>query len=180
MPYVAFKMTVLGVLSESPLAIFLVVSVGLLVAILLAIPTTGWVSQKMANVLTFFSLEKFRKPPPLLSKGDALAMQGRIGDAFHVFRQFLKNHPRDLEIYSRLIDLAFGPMQDAELGDAIIAFGVKRLDRRGRRVIKRRRNAIVLGELYPLKHLGWRENTEYVHPKVEIPDTLKGQFAPKS
>lgn len=169
---------VLGAIGESPLAIFLLVSVGLLVAILLAIPTTGWVSQKMANVLSFFSLEKFRKPPPLLSKGDALAMQGRVGDAFHVFRQYLKDHPRNLEIYSRLIDLAFGPMQDAELGDAIIAFGVKRLDRRGRRVIKRRKNAILFGELYPLKHLGWREEAEYVHPKVEIPEELKGQFAP--
>lgn len=172
-------MMVFAGINQSPLAIFLLVSIGLLVAILLAIPTTGWVSQKMANVLSFFSLEKFRKPPPLLSKGDALAMQGRVGDAFHIFRQFLKDHPRDLEIYSRLIDLAFGPMQDAELGDAIIAFGVKRLDRRGRRVIKRRRNAIVLGELYPMKHLGWRQETEYVHPKVEIPEELKGQFAPK-
>ena len=171
---------VLGAIGESPLAIFLLVSAGLLVAILLAIPATDWVSQKMADVLSFFSLEKFRKPPPLLSKGDALAMQGRVGDAFHVFRQYLKVHPRNLEIYSRLIDLAFGPMQDVELGDAIIAFGVKRLDRRGRRVIKRRRNAILVGELYPLKHLGWREEAEYVHPKVEIPEELKGQFTPPS
>ena len=46
---------VLGAIGESPLAIFLLVSVGLLVAIFLAIPTTGWVSQKMADVLSFFS-----------------------------------------------------------------------------------------------------------------------------
>lgn len=171
---------IFAAIDQSPLAIFLMVSAGLLLAILLAIPASGWISQKMANVLSFFSLEKFRRPPPLLSKGDALAMQGRVGDAFHVFRQFLKYHPREIEIYTRLVDLAFGPMQDAELGDAIIAYGVKRLDRRGRRVIKQRRNAIVLGELYPLKHLGWREETEYVHPKVEIPSELKGQFAPPS
>ena len=107
-------------------------------------------------------------------------MHGRVGDAFHVFRQYLKDHPRNLEIYSRLIDLAFGPMQDVKLGDAIIAFGVKRLNRRGRRVIKRRKNAILFGELYPLKHLWWREEVEYVHPKVEIPEELKGQFAPPS
>jgi hypothetical protein len=71
-------------------------------------------------------------------------------------------------------------MQDAEMGDAIIAFGKKRLDRRGRRVIRERRNAIVLGQLYPLKHLGWRKMTESEHPKVEIPEALKGQFAPPS
>lgn len=169
---------ILAITDKGPLAIFLLVSAVLIMAILLALPATHWVSQKMSNVLSFFSLEKFRQPPPLLSRGDALAMQGRVGDAFHIFRQFLKNHPRDLEIYTRLIDLAFGPMQDVELGDAIIAFGVKRLDRRGRRVIKQRRNAIVLGELYPLKHLGWRGQTEYEHPKVEIPSELKGQFAP--
>jgi len=107
-------------------------------------------------------------------------MQGEVMEAFHLFRRFLKEHPLDLEVYSRLIDLAYGPLQDVELGDAVLAFGKKRLDRRGRRVIRERRNAIVLGDLYPLKHLGWRQETEYVHPKVEIPEALKGQFAPPS
>jgi hypothetical protein len=50
---------VLGAIGESPLAIFLLVSVGLLVAIFLAIPTTGWVSQKMADVLSFFRWKNF-------------------------------------------------------------------------------------------------------------------------
>ena len=171
---------ILALTIKSPLAIFFMVSAAFVVAVFLAIPTTHWVSQRMANALSFFSMERFRRPPPLLSQGDALAMQGEVGAAFHLFRQFLKKHPRNLEIYSRLIDLSFGPMQDAELGDAIIAFGKKRLDRRGRRVIRERRNAIVLGELYPLKHLGWRKLTEYEHPKVEIPEALKGQFAPPS
>ncbi|MCX8238075.1 MAG: hypothetical protein OSB05_04575 [Akkermansiaceae bacterium] len=161
-------------------AIFSMVVAAIVVAIFLAIRTTHWVSQRMANSLSFFSLERFRNPPPLLSQGDALAMQGDVSGAFHLFRQFLKKHPRNLEIYSRLIDLSFGPMQDAEMGDAIIAFGKKRLDRRGRRVIRERRNAIVLGQLYPLKHLGWRKMTESEHPKVEIPEALKGQFAPPS
>jgi len=160
--------------------IFVVVALGILAAILLAIPAANWVSEKMANVLSFFSLERFRKPPPMLSHGDALAMQGEVMEAFHLFRRFLKEHPLDLEVYSRLIDLAYGPLQDVELGDAVLAFGKKRLDRRGRRVIRERRNAIVLGDLYPLKHLGWRQETEYVHPKVEIPEALKGQFAPPS
>ncbi len=166
-------------IQHAPFAIFTVAALAIL-GILFAIPITHWVSQRMANALSFFSQERFRTPPPLLSRGDALAMQGEVAEAFHVFRQFLKKHPEDLEVYSRLIDLAFGPMQDAQLGDAIIAFGKKRLDKRGRRVILERRNAIVLGELYPLKHLGWRKETEYVHPKVEIPEALKGQFAPKS
>jgi len=165
---------------NNAVSIFMLVAAALMVAILLAIPATHWISQRMANVLSFFSLERFRKPPPLLSRGDALAMQGEVAAAFHVFRQFLKQHPRDLEVYCRLIDLAFGPMQDAKLGDAIIAFGKKRLDRRGRRVIRERRNAVVLGELYPLKHLGWRQETEYFHPKVEIPESMKGQFAQQS
>ena len=164
----------------SAVGIAVVVAFGVVAAILLAIPFAHWVSQKMANVLSFFSLEKFRKPPPMLSHGDALAMQGEVMAAFHLFRKFLKTHPRDLEVYSRLIDLAYGPMQDAELGDAVLAFGKKRLDKRGRRVIRERRNAIVLGDLYPLKHLGWRQDTEYVHPKVEIPESMKGQFAPPS
>ena len=103
-----------------------------------------------------------------------------MGDLLNTAEKHEKHLPRNLEIYSRLIDLAFGPMQDAKLGDAIIAFGVKRLNRRGRRVIKRRKNAILFGELYPLKHLGWREEAEYVHPKVEIPEELKGQFTPPS
>lgn len=166
-------------LSQSPLAAFLVIFAVLFAAIILALPTTTWVSQRMANVLSFFSLERFRRPPPLLSKGDALAMRGEVYPAFNVFRRFLDHHPQDLEVYFRLIDLAFGPLQDAELGDAIIAYGVKRLDKRGRRVIKERRNAIVLGELYPFKHLAWRDETAYSHPKVEVPKLQRGQFAPK-
>ncbi|MGB0326210.1 MAG: hypothetical protein ACPGJR_01640 [Akkermansiaceae bacterium] len=166
-------------LNQSPMAVFLVVFAVLMAAILLALPTTHWISQRMANVLSFFSLEKFRRPPPLLSKGDALAMQGHVYPAFNVFRRFLDYHPQDIEVYFRLIDLAFGPMQNAELGDAIIAYGVKRLDKRGRRVIKERRNAIVLGELYPLKHLAWRDETAYSHAKVEVPKLQRGQFAPR-
>ena len=106
-------------------------------------------------------------------------MQGHVYPAFNVFRRFLDYHPQDIEVYFRLIDLAFGPMQNAELGDAIIAYGVKRLDKRGRRVIKERRNAIVLGELYPLKHLAWRDETAYSHAKVEVPKLQRGQFAPR-
>ncbi len=166
-------------LSQSPLAAFLVVFAVLIAAMVLAVPATHWVSQRMANVLSFFSLEKFRRPPPLLSKGDALAMQGQVYPAFNLFRRFLNYHPTDLDVYFRLIDLAFGPMQDPGLGDAIIAFGVKKLDKRGRRVIKERRNAIVLGELYPLKHLAWRDETAYSHKKVEVPKALRGQFKPK-
>lgn len=172
-------MMILASWENSPLAAILMVFFVLIAAILLALPTTSWISQRMANVLSFFSLEKFRRPPPLLSKGDALAMRGEIYPAFNVFHRFLKYHPTDLEVYSRLIDLAFGPMQDADLGDSIIAYGVKRLDRRGRRVIRERRNAIVLGELYPLKHLAWRDETAYSHPKVEVPKIQRGQFAPK-
>jgi len=166
-------------LESSPLAAFLVVFFVLIASIILALPATSWISQRMANVLSFFSLEKFRRPPPLLSKGDAMAMRGEVYPAFNVFHRFLKYHPTNLEVYSRLIDLAFGPMQDAELGDAIIAFGVKRLDKRGRRVIKERRNAIVMGELYPLKHLSWRDEAAYSHAKVEVPKLQRGQFAPK-
>ena len=106
-------------------------------------------------------------------------MRGELYPAFTLFRRFLNYHPQDLEVYFRLIDLAFGPMQDAELGDAIIAYSEKRLDKRGRRVLKQRRNAIVLGELYPLKHLAWRDETAYSHPKVEVPKLQRGQFAPK-
>ena len=170
----------IAAINQDPKTIFSMIAGGLLLAILLAIPAANWISQRMANVLSFFSRERFKQPPPLLSKGDALAMQGRVGDAFHIFREFLKAHPRDIEIYTRLIDLAFGPMQDAGLGDAIVAYGEKRLDQRGRRVLKTRRNAIVLGELYPLKHLRWRDDLEYQHEKVELPSELKGQFGPKS
>jgi hypothetical protein len=161
-----------------PTALFLIFAC-LIVAAILAIPVASWISEKLAQVLSFFSREKFRKSPPILSKGDALAMKGEVYPAFTLFRKLLTKHPQDIEIYYRLIDLAFGPMQDVELGDAIIAFGVKRLDKRPRRLIKERRNAIVLGELYPLKHLRWRDETTYNHPKVEVPTAQQGQFAPK-
>lgn len=169
----------LATIGQSPISAFFFIFAVFMAAIILALPVSHWVSQRMANVLSFFSLDRFRRPPPLLSKGDALAMRGEVYPAFTLFRRFLQYHPQDLDVYSRLIDLAFGPMQDAELGDAIIAYGVKRLDKRGRRVIKERRNAIVLGELYPLKHLAWRDETAYSHPKVEVPKFQRGQFAPK-
>ncbi len=167
------------VIKLSPEKFFILMAAAALLAVFLAIPVAAWLSQKVADVLSFFSTERFRKPPPLLSRGDALAMQGKVGDAFHVFRQFLKEHPQDLEVYCRLIDLAYGPMQDEGLGKAILAFGKKRLNQRGKRVITERRNAVLSGEVYPLKHLRWRKEREVDHPQVEIPEALRGQFAPK-
>ena len=50
-------------LNQSPMAVFLVVFAVLMAAMLLALPTTHWISQRMANVLSFFRSRSFAVHP---------------------------------------------------------------------------------------------------------------------
>lgn len=164
---------------HAPFAIFTIAGLALL-GIIFAIPITHWISGKMAEFLTFFPTTRFNKSQPLISHGIALTMQGRLHEATKFYEEFLKEHPGNLELYFNLIDLSFGPMNEPDYGEAMIAYADKRLKERERKMIRQRRDAILSGQIYPLKQLGWRKDKRSDHPEVAIPERLKGQFAPKS
>lgn len=169
----------LAFVDNAPFAIFTIAGLAL-AGIVFAIPFTHWISGKMASFLSFFPTTKFNKRQPQISHGIALSMQGRLHEAAKLYEGFLKEHPENLELYFNLIDLAFGPLDEPEYGQAMIKYADKRLNKRGRDMIRQRRDAILTGHLYPLKHLGWRKDEKSNHPEVAIPEALKGQFARKS
>ncbi|YCM42832.1 hypothetical protein V2O64_16105 [Verrucomicrobiaceae bacterium 227] len=170
---------ILAASETSPVAVFIVA--GLAIAgIFFGIPIARFLGGTLAGLLAIFPTEKFQKSQPLISQGIALGMQGRLHEAAYVYERFLKKHPRNLELYCHLLDLAFGPLDDHEYGEILIKRGDKFLNKRGRNFLRVHRDSILTGRFYPLKHLGWRKETRSNHPEVAIPEALKGQFAGKS
>jgi len=162
---------------NAPFAIFTIGGLALL-GIAIGIPFTHWISGIIANYLSFFPTTKFHRPVPLISRGQALSMQGKLSEAAQVYESLLIDHPDNLELYINLVDLAFGPLDDHAYGNDIIHQGDEHLTPRGQRVLRIHREAILRGELTPLQHLGWQKDPKKDHPKVAIPEALKGQFSP--
>lgn len=148
--------------------------------IIFGIPIAKWIGEKIGDVLSFLPTEKFNKIQPLISQGVSLGMQGRLHEAAFVYERYLKKHPDNLDLYTHLLDLAFGPLNDYDYGEVIIKRSQKYLNKRCRRVLKHHRDSILNGSYTPLKHLGWRKDTRNDHPQVTIPEALKGQFAQRS
>ena len=171
-------MVVISFIEHVPFAIFSVVGV-VAVGALLGYPVSRWISEKVADFLSFFPTTQFNEAVPLLSRGQTLAMQGQLAEAAAIYESFLEEHPDNLEIYINLVDLAYGPLDDHAYGSYIIQLGDEHLTPRGQRVLRIHREAILRGELYPLQHLGWRKDQKTDHPEVSIPEALKGQFSKK-
>ncbi|YCM42834.1 hypothetical protein V2O64_16115 [Verrucomicrobiaceae bacterium 227] len=166
---------ILNFTEHAPFAIFTVAGLALL-GIIFGIPTSYWISGKLANFLSFFPTTTFNRTVPLLSRGEALTMQGRVSEAAEIYESFLEEHSDNLDLYIHLVDLAFGPLNDHPYGNLIIKRGDEHLTPRGQRVLRIHREAILSGELHPHQHLDWREDQKTDHPEVAIPESLKGQF----
>jgi hypothetical protein len=112
-----------------------------------------------------------------MGKARTLAMQGKVNEAAALYENFLLNHPRNPEIHSRLIELAYGPLQDTQYGERVVARATKRLSKRDGEAARALSESIICGQLFPLRHLGWCKDATPEHPQVEIPNILKGQFS---
>ncbi|MGC6425678.1 MAG: hypothetical protein ACON5H_01630 [Akkermansiaceae bacterium] len=152
----------------------------LIIGIIAGLPSALWVSQKMTNFLMFTPTEKFKKPLPEMGRATTLALAGKVREATHLYEEFLLEHPEMKEIHLCLVELAFGPLQDEEYGNAIIARAERCLEFESDRDTVRHHAEVVRNqELIPLRHLGWCEVSAQEQPDVGIPELIKGRVLPK-
>ena len=161
---------------NAPFAIF-AVSLVALAGIFMGIPVSHWIGRVMGDYLAGAPTEKFTESLPMMGMASTHAMRGELNEAVALYEQFLLTHPREMEIYVRLAEIAYGPLQDQEYGDKVLERAKKNLPKQQFRAVADLSIAIVKKELFPLKHLGWCDDEVEDKPVVEIPEVLKGQFA---
>ncbi|MDB4271172.1 hypothetical protein N9881_00445 [bacterium] len=164
----------------------LVIAVGtvvgaLIVGIACGLPVSFWISQKMADFLSFLPTEKFRKPTPQLGKAATLAMNGKIYEAAAEYESFLQDHPESKELYFYLVELAAGPLEDPGYVRNILERAEGALEYQSDvEALREHARAVQKRELIPLKHLNWCSCPQVERPQVAVPEILKGRFIPES
>jgi len=169
-------MTLLAFVDHAPFAIFTVALVAL-GGIIMSLPFTHWIGRLVGDYLAGAPTEKFTETLPMMGMASTHAMRGELNEAVALYESFLVKSPREMEIYVRLAEIAYGPLQDQAYGDKVLGRAKKNLPKQQFRAVADMSDAIVNKQLFPLKHLGWCDNEIEDKPVVEIPEALKGQFA---
>ena len=140
-----------------------VIAVGIcaLIGTISGFPVSQWISERMTSFFLGFSSEKFDKPQPLIGNAAAKAIKGDVLGATQDFETMLKEHPQNAELYLRLMELAYGPLQKPEYGDKLIARAKKKIrNEKDLKSLIRLGTALKEGNLITHKHLGWMSNME--------------------
>lgn len=169
-------MSAFAFVDNAPFAIFAVAGLAA-VGIVMALPITHWIGRVMGDYLAGAPSDKFTGSIPMMGMASTHAMRGELNEAVALYESFLLKNPRELEIYIRLAEISYGPLQDQAYGDKVLERAKKNLPKPQFRAVADLSIAIVNKELFPLKHLGWCEDEVEEHPVVAIPESLKGQFA---
>jgi|GEM_PF-5118386 len=73
----------------------------------------------------------------------------------------LEDHPENAELYLRLMELAYGPLQKPDYGDQILERGLDQVtEEREIKLLLRLGSALKEGEIITHKHLGWHNKLE--------------------
>jgi hypothetical protein len=164
---------------NAPFATFVVVVIAL-AGIMFSLPLTHWIGRIMGDYLAGNPNEKYTNSTPMMGMASTHAMRGELNEAVALYESFLGKSPREMEIYVRLAEIAYGPFQDQAYGDTVLERAKKNLTKQQFRAVADLSIAIVNKQLFPLKHLGWCDDEVKEHPEVEVPEKLKGQFAKKA
>jgi hypothetical protein len=149
----------------------------LIIGISCGLPLGLWLSQKMTNVLMFLPTEKFARPVPQVGKAAGLAIRGEVEKAALLYESFLSDHPEEKELYLYLLELALGPLQDEAYAGKVLMRADENLEYESdREAVRQHAEILRRGELIPLRHLGWCQHTHGDHPKVRVPEMLKGRM----
>ena len=161
------------------MTMLILIAVLILIGVAVGVPVSFWMSQKMANFLSFLPTEKFRKPTPLLGRAATLALAGKVSEAADQYESFLADHPQNKDLYFYLVELAAGPLQDPGYLKNILQRAENSLEYASDlQSLKEHARAIQKRELIPLKHLNWCKTPQVDRPDVVMPEILKGRFLP--
>ena len=167
-------------LADNGLFATFVVAVIALGGIIISLPLTHWIGRVVGDYLAGNPNEKYTNSTPMMGMASTHAMRGELNEAVALYETFLRSNPREMEIYVRLAEIAYGPLQDQTYGDTVLERAKKNLTKPQFRAVADLSIAIVNKQLFPLKHLGWCDDEVKEHPEVEVPERLKGQFAKKA
>lgn len=137
-------------------AILLLIAGGCVLAgIAAGIPAAHWFGKKVADFLSFQPMEEFDKAQPAYGIASSKAMCGDLDGAMEFYEQLLLDHPREMEIYVRMLEITLGPMGGTAYAEDIMSRAMAALKVESDRVaIAKIFGMLRNGELRPFKHLG--------------------------
>lgn len=144
----------------------IMVFVGLLVlcglfGMISGITVSSWVSERLSGLFLGLSSERFQKPQPLIGQAAAKAVRGDIQGAKADYERMLREHPGNAELYLRLMELSYGPLQRPEYGDRVLQHALRNIQsEHERKAVRRLGAALKNGEVINHQHLGFMKNLE--------------------
>lgn len=110
---------------------------------LVGMPVANFLGERLSQFFLGSSAERFDKPQPLIGKATAKAIRGDVEGARADLEEMLIEHPLNAELHLRLIELAYGPMTDKELGRRLTLRALRTIsDEHERETIKTRARSL--------------------------------------
>ena len=151
--------------------VILAVCICCVIGICVGYPVAKWLGARMAEILSCLPKEKFSEPQPALGIPASKAVRGDLAGAVAGYEALLVNHPKNKEIYCRLLEIVLGPMKLEDYGEDVLQRGMKNLTSEGEKlVLLRLSQSLRNGEYHPFKYL------EYdIAPEINILPPLRGR-----
>jgi hypothetical protein len=141
------------ILQALPIVI-LVVCICCVIGIAIGYPAAQWLGARIAGILSCLPKEKFSEPQPALGIPASKAVRGDLSGAVEGYELLLLSHPKEKEIYCRLLEIVLGPMKLDEYGEDILRRGMENLASDGERLVLIKLSlSLRNGEYHPFKYL---------------------------
>lgn len=133
--------------------VILLVCLCCVIGIAIGYPAAHWLGARLADILTFLPKDKFAEPQPALGIPASMAVRGDLEGAVAGYEALLLKHPKEKEIYCRLLEIVLGPMKLDDYGEDVLQRGLKNLATDGERlVLVKLGQSLRNGEYHPFKH----------------------------
>ena len=134
--------------------VILMVCICCVIGIAIGYPAAQWLGAKFAEILSCLPKEKFSKPQPALGIPASKAVRGDLAGAVEGYEALLLSHPKDKEIYFRLLEIVLGPMKLEDYGEEILQRGLENLATEGERLVLIKLSlSLRNGDYHPFKYL---------------------------
>ncbi|NJM37847.1 MAG: hypothetical protein HC845_08325 [Akkermansiaceae bacterium] len=142
--------------------LLLIVSGIAICAAALGYPVAHWVGGKLATFLSCLPTEQYDQALPALGIPATKAIRGDLLGAMDGYENLLVDHPQNAEIYSRMLEIALGPMNMPEYGEKILKNGMLHLSSDTERAaLLKLHQVIISGDFKPFKHLTYRPEPDH-------------------